>query len=112
MTRPLAEVLARSFGDFTPQHPSRHPWTQPSHRPVEHAYTGITHIIPLGIADRVHLIGVDRPTTLQDWTEPEDRHTGSLGCKLPGSKPSAPIRPRHIPPGGSPAAVAPIRHAR
>ena len=72
MSKPLGEVLSRARGDFVPARPGRKPWVQPSGEPIEIAYTGITHIVPLSVADRVHLIGVGWPSTWQDDLEPGD----------------------------------------
>ena len=73
MSAPLGEVLSRrSLDGFTPQHPDRHPWAQPTLDHVELAYTGDVVTVPLVIADRVTLHGLDHPTWAQDWTEPGD----------------------------------------
>lgn len=71
--RSLDQVLSRRpFGDFEPERPESAPWHQPTLDHVELAYTGITHIVPLVVADRVHLHGVGYPTHEQDELEPGD----------------------------------------
>jgi hypothetical protein len=84
--RPLDQVLSRrSFADFEPQRPGRAPWRQPTLDHVELAYTGNTHVVPLVIADRVHLHGVGLPTWEQDDLEPGDWHPITWGVS-PSSK--------------------------
>jgi hypothetical protein len=70
--RPLDQVLAHAWGDFTPEHPGRAPWLQPMRGRVELAYTGNVVTVPLGVADRVCLHGLDRPSWSQDELEPTD----------------------------------------
>ena len=72
MSRPLDQVLARAWGDFVPARPDRPPWHQPRALAVDHAYTGNVVTVPLVIADRVQLHGLDRPSYNQDWLEPQD----------------------------------------
>jgi hypothetical protein len=72
LERPLSDVLLRTPIDFTPAHPDRRPWHQPTLRSVELASTGIVATVPLAIADRVHLHGLDQPSWERDWLEPTD----------------------------------------
>jgi hypothetical protein len=72
LERPLADVLHRTPIDFTPAHPERRPWHQPTLRGVELASTGNVASVPLAIADRVHLHGLDAPSWDRDWLEPTD----------------------------------------
>ena len=46
---------------------------------VELAYTGDVVTVPLVIADRVTLHGLDRPTWAQEWDEPGDWLPSSWG---------------------------------
>ena len=86
--RPLDEVLSHGWSNFTPARPGRPPWHRPTLRHVEIATTGIVAIIPLEIADRAHLHGLDRPSDWQDDLEPFDwtpagwgvQPTSRLGC--------------------------------
>jgi hypothetical protein len=70
--RPLSDVLRTAIPDFTPEHPQRAPWQREQLDHVEHAYTGNIIIVPLKIADRVHLRGLDRPSDERDDLEPSD----------------------------------------
>jgi hypothetical protein len=70
--RPLSEVLVRTPGDFTPAHPSRAPWHQPTLRGFELASTGNLAEVPLVVADRVHLQGLEAPSWDRDDLEPTD----------------------------------------
>lgn len=70
--RPLGDVLAHAWSDFVPKHPERPPWHQPTLRGVELAYTGNICTVPLIVADRVHLHGLDRPSLDRDDLEPTD----------------------------------------
>ena len=81
--RPLGEVLARSLGDFTPQHPNRAPWHRPTLRYVEVAITDNRAVVPLAIADRVQLRGLDRPTGWRDDLEPLDWTPAGWGVSAP-----------------------------
>ena len=82
MSRPLDQVLAHAWGDFVPERPSRPPWHQPTLGYAEHAYTGNLVTVPLQVADRVKLIGLDRPSW--DWGENFEDHTlASWGVLTP-----------------------------
>lgn len=81
MSKPLAQVVSRSLGDFTPQRPTRAPWHQPTLGYIEHAWTGNTHVVPLEVADSVCLIGVGRPTWAQDDLEPGDWYPITWGVE-------------------------------
>jgi hypothetical protein len=70
--RPLGDVLLHAIPDFTPEHPERAPWQRDQLDHVEHAHTGNIIIVPLKVADRVHLRGLDRPSYEQDCLEPSD----------------------------------------
>jgi hypothetical protein len=70
--RPLGEVLARAFCDFYPQHPEREPWQQPTPLAIEFAVTDNRVTVPLQVADRVKLQGLDQPTFERDYLEPFD----------------------------------------
>ena len=77
---PLLDVLTRAFpGGFTPKHPQRRPWHQPTLGHVEVAFTGVVAVVPLEIADRVELHGLGRPSWEQDWDCPEDWTRQSWG---------------------------------
>ena len=72
MSRALADVIAYAWPDFVPERPERRPW-QRSHPRFELAHTGNVVTVPLRIADRVTLHGLDRPSFEQDeffedWT--------------------------------------------
>jgi hypothetical protein len=71
---PLDQVLVRTPGDFTPAHPERAPWHQPTldYTRLDFAVTDNRVAVPLGIADRVQLHGLERPTHERDWLEPFD----------------------------------------
>lgn len=70
--RPLGEVLAHAYGDFTPRHPDRPPWHQPRAVIDTVAVTDNRAVVPLALADRVHLHHLDRPTWTRDYLEPFD----------------------------------------
>lgn len=87
--RPLGEVLARRWlDDFTPRRPDRAPWHQGTLAHVEHTTTGNVVTVPLIVADRVTLHGLDRPSDERDDTEPGDWHPVTWGVSpsstLPG----------------------------
>lgn len=70
MTQPLDQVLARrGLGQFYPRHPDRRPWVQPLAAPVEVAYTGNSAVVPVEVADRAHVQGLERPTWDRDDLE-------------------------------------------
>jgi hypothetical protein len=48
---------------------------------IEHASTGDVVVVPLGIADRVRIHGLDRAARYQDWTEPGDFAAVTWGVK-------------------------------
>lgn len=83
MSEPLDRVLTRAWGDFTPKRPGRAPWHRPSHRPVKVAYTGNLITVPLEVADRVQLRGLDRPSWLRDDLEPFDWTPAGWGVSSP-----------------------------
>ena len=93
MSEPLDQVLTRAWGDFTPKRPGRAPWHQPSHLPVEVAYTGNVAVVPLEIADRVRLRNVGRPSGLRDDTGALRLDPGGLGRILAVGEPPARGRP-------------------
>ena len=64
-------VLQRAWGHFTPEHPSRRPWRQ-GRVSYGLAYTGNVAVVPLRIADRVQLRGLDRARYDRDDLEPTD----------------------------------------
>jgi hypothetical protein len=70
--RPLAEGLAHAWGDYFPQRPGRAPWTRSQLRHVQFARTGNVVTVPLIIADRVRLHGLDCALWEQDDLEPGD----------------------------------------
>lgn len=70
--RPLGDVLVHAWDEFTPEHPERRPWRQPTLRGVELAYTGNVAVVRLERADTVELHGLGRPSWEQDWLEPTD----------------------------------------
>jgi hypothetical protein len=70
--RPLADVLHTTPGDFTPAHPNRPPWHQPTLREVELVSTGNIVTVPLVLADRVRLHGLEAPSWDRDDLEPTD----------------------------------------
>ena len=72
VSRPLGDVLARALGDFTPEHPNRPPWHRSTLRDVEVAYTGNLCTVRLERADRVQLVGLDRPSYERDELELSD----------------------------------------
>jgi hypothetical protein len=72
MSSPLDQVLLRNAGDFTPAHPNRPPWHQPTLREVQLVSTGNVATVPLALADRVYLHGLDAPSWERDWLEPGD----------------------------------------
>jgi hypothetical protein len=76
MSQPLGEVLATAWDDFTPEHPRRAPWHQPTLRGVEVAYTGNVVVVPLHEADTAKLQRLDRPSDERDWLEPGDWMAG------------------------------------
>jgi hypothetical protein len=69
--RPLADVLLRTPGDFTPARPERAPWHQPSldWTRVDFAVTDNRATVNLAVADRVKLKGLERPTYERDYLE-------------------------------------------
>ncbi len=69
MSQPLDQVLARAWGDFVPRRPDRPPWWQPRSVVDEVAVTDNRAVVPLIVADRVHLCGLDRPTWMRDDLE-------------------------------------------
>ena len=81
--RPLDEVLRHAIPDFTPEHPERPPWTQPTWRPVEVAATYNAVTVPLIAADRVQVHGIGRPTDLRDDLEPTDWTPAGWGVATP-----------------------------
>lgn len=73
MTDRLDRVLARSYRDFTPTRPDRPPWLpQDVSVTYDLAYTGVVAVVPLKVADRVALHGLDRPSWDEDGVEPGD----------------------------------------
>ncbi|MFZ0379289.1 MAG: hypothetical protein WCD11_02060 [Solirubrobacteraceae bacterium] len=71
--RPLGDVLAQARGDFIPQRPELAPWARSKLTHVRHASTGNVVTVPLIVADRVRLHGLDRALSeqddfLEDWT--------------------------------------------
>lgn len=68
----LDQVLSRRWADFTPRHPERAPWVQSEVDRIELASTGNVAAVPLVVADRVTLHGLDRPSWHQDSLEPGD----------------------------------------
>lgn len=82
--RPLGEVLSRrSPDDFEPQTPDRAPWHRETLDYVEHATTGNVVTVPLVVADRVTLHGLDRPSDDRDDLEPGDWHPVTWGVTSP-----------------------------
>jgi hypothetical protein len=71
---PLADVLKSARDDFVPAHPERRPWHQPSldYSRLEIAVTDNRATVNLAYADRVQLLGLDRPSYERDWLEPGD----------------------------------------
>ncbi len=61
-----------AWDDFTPEHPERTPWHQPSGQRVELAYTANVAVVCLDRADREQLHGLGRPSWEQDWLELTD----------------------------------------
>lgn len=72
MSQPLDQVLLTNPQDFTPEHPRRAPWHQPTLRRVEVAHTGNFAVVNLRKADRAQLRGLDRPSWDRDHLEPFD----------------------------------------
>jgi hypothetical protein len=74
MSEPLADVLRRAWGDFTPTHPERRPWHQPTldYSRVDWAITDNRREVNLAVADRVRLQGLEWPTYERDDLEPGD----------------------------------------
>jgi hypothetical protein len=70
--RPLSTVLVLTPGDFTPARPTRAPWHQPTLRSVELVATGNVVTVPLVLAGRVQLRGLDQPSFDRDDLEPTD----------------------------------------
>jgi hypothetical protein len=70
--RPLGEVLAQAREDFTPEHPTRRPWHQPTLRGYELASTGNVAVVNLKHADQAQLRNLGVPSWEQDWLEPGD----------------------------------------
>jgi hypothetical protein len=69
MSEPIDKVLLRtSAEDFTPEHPRRPPWLQPTVRSIEYASTGDVATVPLAKADRANLHGLGR----REREQPED----------------------------------------
>lgn len=56
----LDEIIATNPGGLRPQYPGRPPWAQPSGRDVTVAITGNVVSVPLKVADRVRVRGLDR----------------------------------------------------
>ena len=76
---PLDQVIATNSQDFVPERPDLPPWAQPRLRSVEYAATGNVVTVPLRIADRVQLRGLDRATR-DPWDMlPEDMTRQSWG---------------------------------
>jgi hypothetical protein len=69
--RPLSDVILQAPEDFTPAHPRRAPWHQPTIRRYQLASTGNVAVVPLEVA-RVCLRRLGRPSWEQDWLEPAD----------------------------------------
>jgi len=79
MSWPLDQVIATNPGGYVPERPDRPPWAQPRLRSVEYAATGNVVKVPLRIADRVRLRGLDQ-ATLDPWDMlPEDMTRQSWG---------------------------------
>jgi hypothetical protein len=75
--RPLSDVLHRAFDlEFTPEHPELAPWHQRTFDTVTLVCTGNLVEVPLEIADRVTLRGLNRPTWERDFFEPGDWRKG------------------------------------
>ena len=79
ISRPLDQVLGGAWQDFTPAHPERPPWHRPQLGRVELAYTDDVVTVPLEIADRVRLHGLDRPSWEVDDMLFEDQLPASWG---------------------------------
>lgn len=79
MSYPLDQVIATNPGGFAPRNPSRPPWLQPKPVPYELACTGNVATVPLIVADRAHLHGLDQPSWEQPWECPEDWTRQSWG---------------------------------
>lgn len=77
--RPLDQVLTDAWQDFTPAHPNRPPWHRAQFGRVEVAYTGDVAVVPLEVADRVRLHGLDRPSCDVDDMLFEDQLPASWG---------------------------------
>jgi hypothetical protein len=71
---PLADVLRHAWGDFTPAHPNRPPWHQPTldYSRADWAITDNRATVNLAVAGRKKLQGLDRPTYERDDLEPGD----------------------------------------
>jgi hypothetical protein len=68
-------VLLRAWEDFTPAHPERRPWHQPTldWARLEIVATDNRATVNLAVADRVHLHHLERPTGDRgDELEPGD----------------------------------------
>jgi hypothetical protein len=83
--RPLGDVLMRAVTDYLPQRPNRAPWVQPSGEPVEVAATGNVLSVPLVIADRVNLHGLDGAPMWRDDLEPSDWTPAGWGVIPPAA---------------------------
>jgi hypothetical protein len=79
MSQPLDQVLARALGDFVPERPDRPPWHQPTLDQVQVAATGVVAVVPLAIADRVRLSGLDRRVPDPYAELPEDHTPAGWG---------------------------------
>jgi hypothetical protein len=86
--RPLGDVLAHTTGGFVPRHPDRPPWA--SRQPIPHtvAFTGTVEVVPLEVAGRVSIAGLDQVLdTGPAYHEPdellEDMVPSSWGVSTP-----------------------------
>jgi hypothetical protein len=86
--RPLGEVLAHAWGDFTPEHPQRAPWHQLSLDGVDVAITDNRVTVPLACAHRAQLHRLERPTYVRDDLEPLDWTPAGWGVSPSARKPT------------------------
>jgi hypothetical protein len=82
--QPLSDVLHRQREEFLPERPQDDPpWQQPAFDSVTLVCTGNLIEVPLDVADRVTLRGLNRPTWERDYLEPGDWRRGP-GWGVPG----------------------------
>lgn len=76
---PLDEVIATNPGGFAPEHPEQPPWLQRSDREVQVAQTGDVVVVPLRLAGRVRVQGLDHAIADEIDELPEDHTLQSWG---------------------------------